>query len=83
MVGLVRHRQTKGLETDRPNLNHRATSRLYFTTTRRKQTLSASGRGAPSRELRLSALAVRAERGDLLLAPCPLLPAQYLASWKV
>ena len=29
MVGLVRHRQTKGPETDRPNLNHRATSRLH------------------------------------------------------
>ena len=29
MVGLVRHRQTKEAATDRPNLNHRATSRLY------------------------------------------------------
>ena len=29
MVPLVRHRQTKGPETDRQNLNHRATSRLY------------------------------------------------------
>ena len=29
MVWLVRHRQTKGPATDRPNLNHRATSRLY------------------------------------------------------
>jgi hypothetical protein len=28
-VGLVRHRQTKGPDTDRPHLNHRATSRLY------------------------------------------------------
>jgi len=28
-VKLVRHRQTKGPETDRLNLNHRATSRLY------------------------------------------------------
>ncbi len=27
---LLRHRQTKGAETDRPLLNHRATSRLYF-----------------------------------------------------
>jgi hypothetical protein len=26
---LVRHRQTKGPETDRPRLNHRATPRLY------------------------------------------------------
>ena len=26
---LFRHRQTKGAETDRPLLNHRATSRLY------------------------------------------------------
>ncbi len=25
----MRHRQTKGPETDRPNLNHRVTSRLY------------------------------------------------------
>jgi hypothetical protein len=29
MVRLVRHRQTKGPATDRPHLNHRATSRLY------------------------------------------------------
>ena len=29
MVGIVRHRQPKGSETDRPHLNHRATSRLY------------------------------------------------------
>jgi hypothetical protein len=29
MARLVRHRQTKGPETDMPNLNHRATSRLY------------------------------------------------------
>jgi hypothetical protein len=29
MIGLVRHRQTKGPETDRLSLNHRATSRLY------------------------------------------------------
>ena len=29
MVRLVRHRQTKGPATDRPRLNHRATSRLY------------------------------------------------------
>ena len=29
MVKLVRHPQTKGRETDRLNLNHRATSRLY------------------------------------------------------
>ncbi len=28
-VGLVRHRRTKGPETDRRSLNHRATSRLY------------------------------------------------------
>ena len=30
MAGLVRHRQTKEPETDRPHLNHRATSRLYL-----------------------------------------------------
>ena len=29
MVRLVRHWQTKGPATDRPHLNHRATSRLY------------------------------------------------------
>jgi len=29
MARLLRHRQTKGSETDRPNLNHRATPRLY------------------------------------------------------
>ena len=30
MAELVRHRQTKGPETDRPRLNHRATPRLYL-----------------------------------------------------
>jgi len=29
MAELVRHRQTKGPETDRLHLNHRATPRLY------------------------------------------------------
>ena len=29
MMGLVRHRQTKGSVMDRPHLNHRATPRLY------------------------------------------------------
>ena len=29
MVRLLRHRQTKEPETDRPNLHHRATPRLY------------------------------------------------------
>ena len=29
MAGLVRHRQTKEAATDRPDLPHRATSRLY------------------------------------------------------
>ena len=32
---LVRHRQTKGPETDRPLLNHRATSRLYLVSLQR------------------------------------------------
>ena len=30
MVRILRHRQTKGPATDRPHLNHRATSRLYW-----------------------------------------------------
>jgi hypothetical protein len=29
MAWIMRHRQTKEPDTDRPNLNHRATSRLY------------------------------------------------------
>jgi hypothetical protein len=29
MARLLRHRQPKGPETDRPNLNHRVTPRLY------------------------------------------------------
>ena len=29
MVKIMRHRQTKGPGTDRPDLTHRATSRLY------------------------------------------------------
>ena len=35
MMELVRHRQTKEPETDRPHLNHRATSRLYRPSCRR------------------------------------------------
>jgi hypothetical protein len=35
MVGLVRHRQTKAPETDRPYLNHRATLRLHTLAARR------------------------------------------------
>ena len=38
MVQLVRHPQTKGRETDRPNLNHRATSRLYLKCETRRHT---------------------------------------------
>ena len=34
MVRLVRHCQTKGTETDRPNLNHYASSLLYPLTIR-------------------------------------------------
>jgi hypothetical protein len=29
MAWIMRHRQTKGPDTDRPDLNNRATSRLY------------------------------------------------------
>jgi len=36
MVRLVRHRRTKELETDRPHLNNRATSRLYSETPEKK-----------------------------------------------
>src|SRR5260370_27313342 len=39
MMGLVRHRQTKGLETDRPHLNHRVTPRLHTRRKKSKQTL--------------------------------------------
>jgi hypothetical protein len=35
MVWIVRHRQTKEPDTDRPNLNHRATSRLHHFRCRR------------------------------------------------
>src|SRR3974390_1382074 len=31
-VWIMRHRRTKGPETDRPDLHHRATSRLYTRT---------------------------------------------------
>ena len=41
MAGIVRHRQTKEPETDRPSLNHRATSRLY--STNRRDKLAANG----------------------------------------
>jgi hypothetical protein len=36
---LMRHRQTKGPATDRPSLNHRATSRLYHELTLRQESL--------------------------------------------
>jgi len=35
MVRLVRHCQTKGTETDRPNLNHYVSSLLYLTLLKR------------------------------------------------
>jgi len=41
MVWIVRHRQTKEPVTDRPSLNHRATSRLY--STNRRDKLAANG----------------------------------------
>ena len=37
MVRILRHRQPKGSETDRPHLNHRATSRLYYPPTARNR----------------------------------------------
>src|ERR1019366_2464305 len=40
MGGIVRHRQTKEPGTDRPSLNHRATSRLY--PSRRKSGVGSS-----------------------------------------
>jgi hypothetical protein len=45
MVGLVRHRHTKEPATDRPYLNHRATSRLYSHTnpTRKRGALLCPG----------------------------------------
>ena len=57
MVGLVRHRQTKGPATDRPHLNHRATSRLY----KRSDSLAAASQRslcafAPVREIFPSAI---------------------------
>jgi len=57
MVGLVRHRQTKGPATDRPHLNHRATSRLY----NRSDSLAAASQRslcafAPVREIFPSAI---------------------------
>jgi hypothetical protein len=42
MAWLMRHRQTKGPGTDRPDLNHRATSRLY---TRKKKMMQYNGLG--------------------------------------
>ena len=46
MAGLVRHRQTKEPVTDRPRLNHRATSRLYSIVA---LTLNPFGRRLPDR----------------------------------
>ena len=50
MAGLVRHRQTKGAATDRPDLPHRATSRLYrvfVAKSRRRRQSKACARRAP------------------------------------
>jgi len=41
MVSLMRHRQTKGAETDRLNLNHYACSLLYLNCLSRVQTYAA------------------------------------------
>jgi len=49
MVRLVRHRQTKGPATDRPHLNHRATSRLYLSQKWKTTPKRSSGRAQRSR----------------------------------
>ncbi len=48
MVWILRHRQTKGPETDRPNLNNRATSRLYPVTVRVMRLLHGADLPLPS-----------------------------------
>src|SRR3712207_4237316 len=61
MVELLRHRQTKGPGTDRLDLNHRATPRLYMVHPACPLTTSASHKarnGSPLRpSFRVSALA--------------------------
>jgi hypothetical protein len=48
---LLRHRQTKGPETDRPNLHDRATPRLYpFAIPTPDRSAVADGLGTPSRD---------------------------------
>jgi type IV secretion system protein TrbG len=47
MMGLVRHRQTKGPETDRPHLNHRVTPRLHIEALQRSSEADSDRSGAP------------------------------------
>ena len=56
MVGLIGHRQPKGPETEMPDLNHRATSRLYV---RRGKALLPAGAN-PARQLSLRPVATGA-----------------------
>jgi hypothetical protein len=48
-VWIMRHRQTKEPDTDRPSLNHRATSRLY------KMTMTKAKRGRYTLEFKQEA----------------------------
>ena len=62
MAGLVRHRQTKGPGTDRPRLNHRATSRLYRN--------ALDGQAFSDSGVRLSRIKRRVPRPDRALNDC-------------
>ena len=70
MAGLVRHRQTKEPVTDRPRLNHRATSRLYSFDTQRfrpfgrpiAQSIANANNGMTSRHENRASTNVRESR---------------------
>ena len=54
MVRLVRHRRTKGPDTDRPHLHHRATSRLHKLSTVLRISTDKSACIESSRDLRVA-----------------------------
>ena len=67
MVQLVRHPQTKERDTDRPHLNHRATSRLYCLCDTRRNGPNYGTARASRKVIRIFGML----RGDEFAPICP------------
>ena len=67
MARLLRHRQTKGAATDRPDLSHRATSRLYL----KSPFVTGTSTRLPSHGFGAGEMGVTVERQGGLYLPKP------------